>query len=81
MEALWKKEYMLQPFVAKDQFKSYSELKVQMNRVLAVDRPSVEDPPFDLVDLAETKSDVEKTVVSTDDDSMKLFDDLARIDE
>lgn len=34
LEALWKTEYPLQPFVAPDQFKSYEELKSRMDQVL-----------------------------------------------
>ena len=34
MEAIWKKEYSLQDFVAADQFKSYDDLKKRMDYVL-----------------------------------------------
>jgi len=34
LEALWKSEHALQPFVAADQFKSYEELKGRMDQVL-----------------------------------------------
>lgn len=34
LEALWKTQYPLQPFVAPDQFKSYEELKGRMDEVL-----------------------------------------------
>jgi hypothetical protein len=34
MEAIWKKEYSLQEFVAPDQFKSYDELKRRLDAVL-----------------------------------------------
>lgn len=34
LEALWKTQYALQPFVAPDQFKSYEELKGRMDEVL-----------------------------------------------
>jgi hypothetical protein len=34
LEALWKTQYALQPFVANDQFKSYEELKGRMDQVL-----------------------------------------------
>jgi hypothetical protein len=34
MEAIWKKEYSLQEFVAPDQFKSYDELKKRLDNVL-----------------------------------------------
>jgi len=34
LEALWKSQYPLQPFVAPDQFKAYEELKGRMDQVL-----------------------------------------------
>lgn len=34
LEALWKKEYSLKEFVAKDQFKSYDVLKARLDKVL-----------------------------------------------
>ena len=34
MEAIWKKEYSLEEFVAADQFKSYDELKKRLDYVL-----------------------------------------------
>ena len=36
LEAIWKKEYSLQEFIAEDQFKSYDELKIKLNRVLGL---------------------------------------------
>lgn len=36
LEAVWKQTYKLQPFVAADQFKPYSELKNRLERVLAM---------------------------------------------
>jgi hypothetical protein len=34
LEALWNKQYPLQPFVAGDQFKPYEELKAKFDKVL-----------------------------------------------
>ena len=36
MEAIWKKEYSLEDFVAPDQFKSYDELKKRLDYVLGL---------------------------------------------
>jgi len=36
MEAIWKKEYSLEDFVAPDQFKSYDELKKRLEYVLGI---------------------------------------------
>jgi hypothetical protein len=36
MEAIWKKEYSLEDFVAPDQFKSYDELKKRLDYVLGI---------------------------------------------
>jgi hypothetical protein len=36
MEAIWKKEYSLEEFVAPDQFKSYDELKKRLDYVLGI---------------------------------------------
>lgn len=34
LEAVWKSEYLLQPFLASDNFKSYDDLKARLNKVL-----------------------------------------------
>lgn len=34
METVWKQEYILQPFLAADQFKGYDELKARLNKVI-----------------------------------------------
>ena len=36
MEAIWKKEYSLEEFVAPDQFKSYDDLKKRLDYVLGI---------------------------------------------
>ena len=43
MEAIWKKEYSLQDFVAADQFKSYDDLKKRMDYVLGNKSPNFQD--------------------------------------
>jgi hypothetical protein len=40
LEAVWKSEHLLQPFLAPDNFKSYEELKAKLDRVLGLDGPS-----------------------------------------
>ena len=45
MEAIWKKQYSLQDFVAPDQFKSYDELKTRLDYVLGnKGTPKMQDP-------------------------------------
>ena len=43
MEAIWKKEYSLQDFVAPDQFKTYDDLKKRMDYVLGNKSPKFQD--------------------------------------
>ena len=43
MEAIWKKEYSLQDFVAADQFKSYDDLKKRLDYVLGNKSPKFQD--------------------------------------
>jgi len=40
LEAIWKSEHLLQPFLAPENFKSYEELEARMRRVLCMDKPS-----------------------------------------
>jgi len=37
LEAVWKSEHLLQPFLSPDNFKTYEELKSKLNRVLGLD--------------------------------------------
>jgi hypothetical protein len=37
MEAIWKSEHLLQPFLAPSNFKSYEELEARLNKVLGLD--------------------------------------------
>ena len=44
MEAIWKKQYSLQDFVAPDQFKDYDSLKKRLNSVLGINgTPNLQD--------------------------------------
>lgn len=43
LEKLWKQEYPLLPFIDDSLFKTEAELKVQLNRVLGLDKPVTED--------------------------------------
>ena len=88
MEAIWKKEYSLEDFVAPDQFKSYDDLKKRLDYVLGIkgttkfqDQESVqEEEEFRQQNRAESPSVVpsvneRRTVMSstkTDDDDDTL---------
>ena len=87
LEALWKKEYSLQEFVAADQFKSYDDLKKRLEYVLGNNkaRPVVTDESFE--DESEGRGSAEELVtaaVSTpstssveEDDALSYFAKLA----
>ncbi len=89
MEAIWKKEYSLQDFVAPDQFKSYEDLKTRLDYVLGIkgtpkmqDQETVEEEQaFEAERRGETVSDFNSpdiTVSSTDDDdTLSYFAKLA----
>ena len=69
LEEVWKQEYPLTPFVAPDQFKSFEDLSIRLNKVLTAgggnarnsggnssapaNRPNNEAPPFEATDNAE----------------------------
>ena len=63
LEAVWKSEHPLDPFVAPDQFKSYDELKAKLQTVLGLNEdvpetpelssPTVEDKPLPEVKVEE----------------------------
>jgi len=85
IDALWKSQYALKPFIDPSNFKSYDELKEKLNKVLTGIRSteSVED-----IDLPPVSNDVPKSsngsvgkVSSTDDDeSLSYFSKLAEDD-
>jgi hypothetical protein len=54
LEALWKGEHALQPFLERGQFKTFNELKTRLDRVLGLSGTvtPVQDPPFE-VDVEE----------------------------
>ena len=70
LEAIWKKEYSLQAFVASDQFKSYDDLKKRLDYVLGNKRPAqrvtTEELDYD------TTSQVEQKRVSEEEVLQKL---------
>ena len=54
LEAIWKKEYSLEAFTSKDQFKSYDELENRLNLVLGIgQRPVARPVDESLEDLSE----------------------------
>ena len=85
IDALWKSQYALKPFIDPSNFKSYDELKEKLNKVLTGIRSteSVED-----IDLPPVSNDIPKSsngsvgkVSSTDDDeSLSYFSKLAEDD-
>ena len=85
IDALWKSQYALKPFIDPSNFKSYDELKEKLNKVLTGTRSteSVED-----IDLPPVSNDIPKSsngsvgkVSSTDDDeSLSYFSKLAEDD-
>jgi len=93
LEAVWKKEYSLEAFTSKDQFKTYEELEKRLNLVLGVGqrpitRPSVDSEEFEPVAPPATRqpvsvgapSPVKKEAVVDDDDALSYFASLANDD-
>jgi len=82
MEAVWDKEYPLQPFVAADQFKDYATLKEQLDKVLGLSvsgKSGDDDVPFDVPVKDETRSEKAPAlslVSSDEDETINFFDDL-----
>ena len=89
MEELWKSEYSLQEFLDPKHFKSYDELKVQLNRVLGLDgsdpKPSTtadsEDNPFEAAPVVDTPKQSTTDKSSDDDDNLSFFQNLADEDD
>ena len=93
LEATWKKEYSLEAFTAKDQFKSYEDLERRLNMVLGISqrpaptRPSVDDEEYEPVvstggfndaDITPAApSPVKQEAVVDDDDALSYFARLA----
>lgn len=90
IEGIWKSEYPLQPIVARDQFKSYDELKKRLETVLGTGTSNSRAPatstsaPWDAP--ATTAAPVTKTKESPkipaaeDDDDVQFFQRLANDD-
>ncbi len=86
IDALWKSQYALKPFIDPSNFKSYEELKEKLNKTLTGQRSteSVEDidlpPASDSVPMSSNNS-VEEVGSSNDsDDDLSYFSKLAEDD-
>ena len=83
LEEVWKKQYSLKEFTAPTNFKSYDELKIRLDTVLAGTTVvgNVVDTEPETVTI-DTKEEPAPTVVSDDveDDTMSYFEKLAEDD-
>jgi hypothetical protein len=78
IEEIWKKEYSLQEFLAPKNFKSYTELKTKLNRVLGVQAPIAPIESADSSPKASPKTSRKVTeIVDDDDDNLDYFKELA----
>ena len=84
LEAIWKKEYSLESFTSRDQFKSYEDLERRLNLVLGIGQPvatvpTVDDEEFEPIPtpVAATPSPVKEEAVVDDDDALSYFAKLA----
>ena len=81
IKAIWSKQYLLQPFLAADNFKPYDELKEKLNRVLSGARSTETVEKTDLPPTsngAVKSADVDvPTEASEDDDTLNYFSKLA----
>lgn len=90
LEAVWKSEHALQPFLALDNFKSYEELSAKLTRVLGLEGPGAarqaaaarkptateEDAPWQ--EPKDQRSAPARTeTVDADDDDLSFFQRLA----
>ena len=93
LEAIWKKEYSLEAFTSKDQFKSYEDLERRLNMVLGITQraavPTVDDEEYEPVAAPEPSSvrqqmsapsPVKEEAVVDDDDALSYFARLAEED-
>ena len=85
IDALWKSQYALKPFIDPSNFKSYDELKEKLNKVLTGTRSteSVEDidlPPVSNDVPRSSNGSVGKVSSTDDDDSLSYFSKLAEDD-
>ena len=84
LESVWRKEYKLQPFIARSEFKTYDELKAKLHRVLGLgastkqeaapweDQPATKPAP-----IFKAKEEPKFQTEDDDDESMELFKKLA----
>jgi hypothetical protein len=84
LEAIWKKEYSLESFTSRDQFKSYEDLERRLNLVLGIGQPvatvpTVDDEEFEPIPtpVAAIPSPVKEEAVVDDDDALSYFAKLA----
>ena len=85
LEEIWKKEYSLESFTSRDQFKSYEDLERRLNLVLGIGQrpvtstPTVDDEEFEPIPapVAATPSPVKEEAVVDDDDALSYFAKLA----
>ena len=84
LEAIWKKEYSLESFTSRDQFKSYQDLERRLNLVLGIGQPvatvpTVDDEEFEPIPtpVAAAPSPVKEEAVVDDDDALSYFAKLA----
>lgn len=91
LEKIWKKEYPLQPFLDRKNFKSYDELKRKLNEVLGLDddfataeKPAVRQPTRTTAEKFASKKSEEptwdsktSTSITDDDEDLAFFKGLA----
>ena len=90
MEEIWKTQHSLQEFLAPDNFKSYNDLKVKLDKILGTatvptvagePSPKLDDPPFDggkpFTPTEDTQSFVPPTAETEDEEGLNYFSKLA----
>jgi hypothetical protein len=91
LEAIWKSEHLLQPFLAADNFKSYEELKAKLDRVLGLEGPGAarqavaarkptetdEDAPWQEPKTQRSAPARTESVSEDDEDDLAFFQKLA----
>ena len=90
MEEVWKTEHSLQEFLAADNFKSYNDLKVKLDKILGTatvptvagePSPKLADPPFDggkpFTSTEATQPYVPPTAENEDEEGLNYFSKLA----
>ena len=85
LEAIWKKQYSLEEFVAADQFKSYDDLKKRLESVLRVGSTRIQ-PTEDLEHEDDDRGSAEELVTAAtqtpstedEDDALSYFAKLAQ---